>query len=1561
MQKNKQRGAEQKLWRLVLSIATTATLSVLVALTAVTFLEPSASPEVEAAYGNLDYRYGTAVSSAKVPASSTEFSVAQYTNAATFESPAQYIDTTGTSPYHEFIYNHTNTTDPTTFMWVGKASISGTLLLEQWSYSSTYMTWQWNMITNVACTANVPCAMRANSVSYDNGLPSSYVRIRMNVPPSSFTLSTNRVGWVKSYAYYNQSGYQFFNDDGRFYDSAVPSNVWRNTSSHALNAPLTAEQGQAFTIKIHAENLGVSGWYDNSAAFAKFDLEYRVGAGAWAPVSAVTPVALTEGYSHNGATLPVSLPGTNDTCAHPEWSMITWANAQGGTHTDQWTENSPSIQVASGYGGGSPRCYLLSYPLRVLPTVTAGQVVQLRLTTSTAGSSAYVHTPADFEMYTQYPTITIAATTRSFSKAGVVEAPQTGRGMWFWSNNPVFETTNAPVIPAVDASGLIHVGNTRQTPNGIVDAVYVGLGQGTGCDAGTEWTCTTIDTGTLRDYRFEAGKLRMLYSQGTSPYTVRYAEYVGTGGTGCASTTAWTCVTIAGTTKIPKKMAVTTTGTVAIVTTNNTATTGTIDYCEGTIAGGFTCRVDALAGTRPAVDFTTTNQPRISFYTPDSAYPVLSYASCSSSCATSGAWTTESIDRVSSGGAYIGDCDTSLAVDGSNTPHIGYCMRFGEALYARKSTAGEQGGCRYNGTTTTSQWRCEYVTTSSLNGRDMDVEIDPLSGRVRMTTQGTNDRNYIQQVNSGGVSSTGSTSYSHFCRNYKVSLDAVSWKLDNPSQWICEASQGSASGSEWLLNLAFSADGMPVIAGGATIGIMRETLTHSYDAGGFSRTASSDNSYDVIRNSILSPAQRRSIVQFVHEKTTSGSPLTASWEGQTSLATTTKAMQLQILRFGTTQQWETVDTENTIAANTDFTMNTSAWAPAGPWGEYYFPRGGKYYVFWRVTQEAPGTTPFENNLKTDVWDGNPTTLIVQARRSTQAGALITSPAITFDITGAWSLNNGSTTSGVWTGNVTPGSLTLTPDPSTQGTNIYNAGQSFASGSVSAGGTLTLIMVFDYSPPIVQWFQNPTPVGATTATIWGTVASNGGTTLNQTGICRSTTNQNPTIGVDTCVTVCASSCPTGNFSAAVTGLASNTLYYYRGYAINSVATSYFTTSPYSFKTLPGAPGGPTYSSPSDTGVTVSWTSPGGSQALTYQLERCQGAGCSSFAVVVASTSGTTTWQNSLTPGTTYRYRVRAYNDPGNWGAYSAITDITTAAPPTIISPTKSSISAAGATLGANVTANGGTTLSGRGTCFGTTAAPTGNCFAMTPSDVLGVFTHARSGMSSNTLYYYRGYASNTYGMSYSADDTLLTLPAAPGTPTFTNLAATSVTVNWTSPGGSGGALTYRVERCQGAGCSSFVQVAGPQAGLTFNDSGLTSGATYLYRIVANNATGNGAYSGTGTYASNTPPTVSIVTPLPPAIVVGKWYTIAGRSTDAQGGGTTTNTWSYAPGSATTGEFGAPSDVVNGNDKTTTITWRATQPGRYQLLFTSSDGVSPDQSVVTPNAVARTLPNWIEVSP
>ena len=104
------------------------------------------------------------------------------------------------------------------------------------------------------------------------------------------------------------------------------------------------------------------------------------------------------------------------------------------------------------------------------------------------------------------------------------------------------------------------------------------------------------------------------------------------------------------------------------------------------------------------------------------------------------------------------------------------------------------------------------------------------------------------------------------------------------------------------------------------------------------------------------------------------------------------------------------------------------------------------------------------------------------------------------------------------------------------------------------------------------------------------------------------------------------------------------------------------------------------------------------------------------------------------------------------------------------------------------------------------------------------------------------------------------PGSPPPP----LSATQITLSWTAATDNIGVTGYRVERCQGVGCASFVQIATP-AGTTFGDTSLTATTSYSYRVKAVDAATN--------VSVNYSPVASATTPaappdtIPPSDVTG----------------------------------------------------------------------------------------------
>jgi len=85
------------------------------------------------------------------------------------------------------------------------------------------------------------------------------------------------------------------------------------------------------------------------------------------------------------------------------------------------------------------------------------------------------------------------------------------------------------------------------------------------------------------------------------------------------------------------------------------------------------------------------------------------------------------------------------------------------------------------------------------------------------------------------------------------------------------------------------------------------------------------------------------------------------------------------------------------------------------------------------------------------------------------------------------------------------------------------------------------------------------------------------------------------------------------------------------------------------------------------------------------------------------------------------------------------------------------------------------------------------------------------------------------------------PTAPGALTAVATSGSQIDLMWMAATDDVGVTGYLVERCQGAGCSSFAQVAAVN-GTSFNDTGLAANTSYSYRVRATDAAGNlGPYS------------------------------------------------------------------------------------------------------------------------
>ena len=119
---------------------------------------------------------------------------------------------------------------------------------------------------------------------------------------------------------------------------------------------------------------------------------------------------------------------------------------------------------------------------------------------------------------------------------------------------------------------------------------------------------------------------------------------------------------------------------------------------------------------------------------------------------------------------------------------------------------------------------------------------------------------------------------------------------------------------------------------------------------------------------------------------------------------------------------------------------------------------------------------------------------------------------------------------------------------------------------------------------------------------------------------------------------------------------------------------------------------------------------------------------------------------LTGGTIYYVRAYATNSVGT--AYGLQINFTTPADlPTVTTGTISNVTTTTATCGGNVTNNGGVPVTARGVCWSTSQNPTISGNHTTNGSGTGSFTSNITGLSANTVYYVRAYATNSVGTAY----------------------------------------------------------------------------------------------------------------------------------------------------------------------------------------------------------------------
>jgi hypothetical protein len=351
-----------------------------------------------------------------------------------------------------------------------------------------------------------------------------------------------------------------------------------------------------------------------------------------------------------------------------------------------------------------------------------------------------------------------------------------------------------------------------------------------------------------------------------------------------------------------------------------------------------------------------------------------------------------------------------------------------------------------------------------------------------------------------------------------------------------------------------------------------------------------------------------------------------------------------------------------------------------------------------------------------------------------------------------------------------GQFTVTINNLVPSTIYYIRAYATNKSGTSYGGEINVSTGGDVPTLITTTLNN---IALTTANSGGEISNSGGKIITSRGIVWST-NPNPTISL---LTKTVDGSGIGIYTSALTGLTQNTKYYVRSYAVNENGVGY--GNEISFTTLPTpsaasvitnivtnilpnsatSGGNVTYDGGSSvTAKGICWST---NQNPTVDLltKTIDGSGVGPF----------TSQLTNLTLGVTYYVRAYATNSTAtNYGIqYSFTTSIGT---PAVVTSPINGITITSANAGGNVTSQGNSPVTQRGICWGTTPNPTISNNIVTSGTGVGVYTSNILGLTAQTVYYVRAFATNSAGTSYGNQISFTTLPETGGSCQISGLNA-----------------------------------------------------------------------------------------------------------------------------------------------------------------------------------------------